>query len=265
MATNLQRKSRGVKTPRDLKTTEAKALAIGETNVRVFNCPSCARPLAEGTWRCSGCGVRLVMGVKLRRALGILTLGIVLGVPLGVVATASAVSLSLPGPPAVVVAQPSATPAPPSAAPSPSAPVTINVPQSAISALSGTAVVNGRITVDAATLSKTLANKGATPIEIARALRSLAADATLGIDLAGRLSPWWDAAVVQGRLEDFYQGIAQTAHTGLRASLADAAAYRKAGTDMVRILADLDKVDAASRALASTVDLELPPIHPGSE
>ena len=73
------------------------------------------------------------------------------------------------------------------AAPDPVAPAT------AVSALSGTAVVNGRISVDAETLSTALANPTITTIEIARALRSLAADAALGIDLAGRLGTWSDA------------------------------------------------------------------------
>ena len=195
MTTNVLRgKSRGTKPPVD------EGLAIGETDARVFNCPACARPLSNGTSRCPGCGVRLVMGVRLRRAVAILALGIALGMPIGIVATASAVTLSLPGPPAAVVAvpTPSASPAPPTAAPpSPTRCRRRRSRRSAISALSGTTVVNGRIAVDATTLSSTLGQKDATTIEIARALRSLAADAALGIDLAGRLAPWTEAATVQ--------------------------------------------------------------------
>ena len=54
-------------------------LAIGETGVRLFDCPSCTRPLAIGTARCPGCGARLVMGVTLGRVGGILAIGTVFG------------------------------------------------------------------------------------------------------------------------------------------------------------------------------------------
>lgn len=256
MATNVLRgKSRGTKPQED------KGLAIGETDARVFNCPACARPLSNGTWRCTGCGVRLVMGVTLRRALAILVLGMVLGMPVGIVATVSAVTLSLPGPPAAIAAVPSASPVPPTPSPTASQPpVVATVPASAISALSGTVVVNGRISVDAATLSATLKKKGVETIDIARALRSLAADAALGIDLTGRLSPWTDARDVQVQLDTFYRAMADTAKTGLRASLTDGAAYRKAGTAMLAVIKDLAEVDAASRELATSVDIELPPV-----
>jgi hypothetical protein len=255
MATNVLRgKSRGTKPQED------KGLAIGETDAHVFNCPACARPLRNGSWRCSGCGVRLIMGVTLRRALGILVLGMALGMPLGIVATVSAVTLSLPGPPAAIVVIPSASPVPPTAAPASQTPVVTTIPASAISALSGTTVVNGRISVDAATLSATLKKKGVETIEIARALRSLAADAALGIDLTSRLTPWADARTVQAELDTFYRGMADTAKTGLRASLADVAAYRKAGNAMLVVIADLAEVDAASRELAATIDVELPPV-----
>jgi hypothetical protein len=255
MATNVLRgKSRGTKPQPD------KGLAIGETDARVFNCPACARPLSNGTWRCTGCGVHLVMGVTLRRALAILILGMVLGMPIGVVTTVSAVTLSLPGPPAAIVpiASPSATP---SSAPTPSpTPVVVTVPSTAISALSGTTVVNGRISVDAASLAAMLKKKGVSTIEIARALRSLAADAALGTDLTSRLSPWAAANEVQVMLDTFYQSMAETAKTGLRASLTDAAAYRKAAAAMLVVVQDLGAVDAASRELAGTEGIELPPI-----
>jgi cell division GTPase FtsZ len=136
----------------------------------------------------------------------------------------------------------------------------VTVPSTAISALSGTTVVNGRISVDAATLSETLKKKDVQTIEIARALRSLAADAALGSDLSGRLSPWPEARDVQAQLDSFYQAMAETAKTGLRASLTDTAAYRKAGAAMLVVIKQLDDVDAASRALAESVGIELPPV-----
>jgi hypothetical protein len=257
MATNVLRgKSRGTKPPVD------KGLAIGEADARVFNCPACARPLSNGTWRCTGCGVRLVMGVTLRRALAILVLGMALGTPIGVVVTVSAVTLSLSGPPAAIAAVPTASPSPPppTAAPASQPPVVTTVPASATSALSGTAVVNGRISVDAATLAATLKQKGVETIDIARALRSLAADAALGIDLTSRLTPWTEARDVQVQLDGFYRAMADTAKTGLRASLTDTAAYKKAGANMLTVIEQLGGVDAASRDLAESVDIELPPV-----
>lgn len=246
-------------------TLEAKGIAIGETDAHVFSCPSCARPLTEGTSRCPGCGARLIMGVRVKRAGAILVLGVVLGVFVGGVATASAIALSLQRPVPAVAEEPSLAPALApvaaiAASAAPSAVAQMGAPAAAVSALSGTAVVNGRIAVDAATLDATLTRQGAPTIEIARALRSLAADATLGVDLTGRLGPWTDGASVMSKLDDFYRTMATTANIAFRASLTDEAAYRKAGAEMMTVLAQLGGVDAASRSLATTVDLELPPV-----
>ena len=240
---------------------EAIGLAIGEADAHVFTCPSCARPLSEGTSRCPGCGTRLIMGVQVKRAGGILALGVVLGLLIGGVTTAVAITLSLREPAPVVAAAPSVAPsvAPASATPSFLA-VDPGAPVAAVSALSGTVVVNGRITVDAETLRDTLSRSKATTIEIARALRSLAADAALGIDLAARLTPWTDAAQTQTHLNDFYRAMAEAARSGLRASLNDNGAYRKAGADMRTVLKTMGTVDAESRTLAETIGLELPPV-----
>ena len=257
MTTNAMHDSKST----DGKSREAKGLAIGETDANVFNCPSCARPLSEGTNKCPGCGVHLVMGVRLKRAGAILALGMALGILIGGVTTAAAITVSLADPATAVKPVASAAPSAAVASVAPSfAAVDPVAPATAISALSGTAVVNGRITVDAATLTATLARTDASTIEIARALRSLAADAALGIDLAGRLGTWTDAKLVQAGLNDFYQAMADAAHGGLRASLADAAAYRKAGADMIVVLATLSDIDSRSRALAGANGLELPPV-----
>ena len=260
MTTNLLRGK-----ARDAADRASRALAIGEVDARVFTCPACSRPLPNGTLRCVGCGVRLIMGVTLRRAGAVLALGIAIGVLCGGAAMAAAVALSLTeaaAPPAAVV-QPSAAPAVPTAAPviaAPAAPVPAGVPPTAISALSGTAVVNGRIAVDAGTLATTLTRNGATTIEIARALRSLAADAALGVDLTGRFRPWIAAAPTMTALDDFYQAMARTARLALRAPLSDDRSYRRAAAEMMTVLGSLGAVDAASRALAATVGLELPPV-----
>jgi hypothetical protein len=248
---------------------DAMSGAIGETDAHVFDCPACARPLSHGTSKCPGCGTRLIMGVRLRRAGTILALGTVIGVLFGGATTAAAITLSQRDSKAGAIVTPSTAPASPTPQPTPpkpTAPTVVTEPQAAVSALSGTAVVNGRISVDAATLSSTLASKGATAIEIARALRSLDADAALGIDLSARLAPWRDAAPVMADLDRFYGAMADSARNAFRASLVDTAGYRKAGAEMLTVLAGLGDVDAASRALALTVDLELPPVAlPGAK
>lgn len=254
MTTNLLRGKSG-----KAMAPEATGPAIGETDAHVFDCPECARPLAHGTSRCPACGVRMVMGVALKRAGAIMAFGIVVGVLAGGAATTTAITLSFAQPAAVVI-EPSAAPLLPSGAPAVLVPGTVLAPPAAISALSGTAVVNGRIAVDATTLASALADRNTPTIEIARAIRSLAADAALGVDLVGRLHTWAEATPVTRRLEDFYRAMAQTAHTALRASIRDAAAYRGSGAEMMTVLAALGDVDAASRTLATTVDLELPPV-----
>jgi hypothetical protein len=54
--------------------------------------------------------------------------------------------------------------------------------------------------------------------------------------------------------------MAQAARAGLRSSLNDNAAYRKAGANMITVLSAMGTVDAQSRTLAGTVSLELPPV-----
>ena len=136
-------------------------------------------------------------------------------------------------------------------------PVVVGAPQAAVSALSGTAVVNGRISVDAVTLSKTLADRNATSIDIARALRSLSADAALGTDLVARLAPWREAGSAGGQLGDFYRTMSKTATVALRGSLNDVSGYRHSAAQMQAVLVGLGDVDSASRTLAATVGLEL--------
>ncbi|HEY2887993.1 MAG TPA: hypothetical protein VGJ17_05225, partial [Candidatus Limnocylindrales bacterium] len=154
------------------------------------------------------------------------------------------------------------TPAPVTTAVPTAAAAAIAAPQAAVTALSGTALVNGRIAAESAALTATLADSKATTIDIARALRSLSADATQGIDLAARLAPWREADSARGQLDDFYRGLSSRATLALRGSLNDASGYRRSASDMLDILRGLSGVDAASRTLAATVDLTLPPVLP---
>ncbi len=237
------------------------SLAIGETDANVFECPGCSRPLEHGTRRCPDCRTRFMLGIPARRATSFLAIGTLFGVLVGGSVTGAILTISAASARSAAIVTPSAAPvASPAAVPTQVVPVEVGVPHAAISALSGTAVVNGRITVDAETLTAALARPGASAIEIARALRSLAADAALGIDLAGRLGPWTEASDVQAELDTFYRSMADTARSALRASFTDPAAYRSSGAKMVTALEMLGEVDAASRGLASTVGLELPPV-----
>lgn len=238
--------------------------AIGEPDAQVFTCPACSRPLPNGTWRCPGCGVVLVLGVMLRRAVGILGIGVVVGAVVtatlmlaltGWLQASSGIAV-LPGASGTTGAQPSAT-----ATASSGAPVLgPNVPQTAVGALSGTAVVNGRLVADAATLTKILARKGDTTAQIERQLRTLGADAAQGIDMTGRMAGWTEAAAVRKHLNDFYTLMADTARDGLRASLTDRTGYRSAAGKMVGVVRTLAPVDAESRLLAGTVNVILPSI-----
>jgi hypothetical protein len=134
-------------------------------------------------------------------------------------------------------------------------------PAGASTALSGTAVVNGRIASDTETLAATLARPEVTSIEMARALRSLAADAALGRDLTARMMGWIAARGAVSQLDGFYLAIADTARTGLRFSLADKESYRATGETMLAVLADLASVDAGARDFAATVHLEMAPVE----
>src|SRR4029078_6606135 len=77
----------------DSATKEGMGLAIGDTDASVFACPACSRPLSEGTCRCPGCGTRLPLGVRLKRAGAILALGVAIGILIGGASTAAAITL----------------------------------------------------------------------------------------------------------------------------------------------------------------------------
>ena len=61
-------------------------------------------------------------------------------------------------------------------------------------------------------------------------------------------------------LDQFYVEMADNARAALRLSLTDTTGYRNAAAKMATVLLSLGKVDAGSRTLASTVDLELSPV-----
>ena len=257
MTVNLLRGKKGDATAPDPKPA-ALPIAIGEMDAHVFNCTTCGRPLSDGTWSCPGCGTKYVLGVTAKRASVLLAVGLAVGVVVGGVVTASAIVVSAPAKP--VEAAVVATPAPIATAIPSVVAVPVGPPQAAVSALSGTAVVNGRISADAASLAATLTDRTASTSDIARGLRLLSADARQGTDLVARLAPWREADAARGHLDDFYRRMSDTATLALRGSLNDASGYRSSATDMLGVLSRLSAVDAESRTLAATIDLELPPV-----
>jgi hypothetical protein len=245
----------------------ADATAIG-TETALFDCPTCSRPLPVGTSRCPQCGTRLI-GRRTARRVGTLAaaaLVAVVAVAVGITAV-----LAMSGGPGIATA-PSSAPsasggtgtATPSIALTP-APATPGIPAGAAVALSGTTLVNTRITQDGRALAAVLADKNARTIDVARAIRVIAADAQQGLDMSGRLAPWTEAATVAAQLDAFYRSLADTARDALRASLTDDGTYRRAAARIVTEIRKVDEVDAASRTLATSVGLQLPALgDPGS-
>ena len=93
-------------------------------------------------------------------------------------------------------------------------------------------------------------------------LRSLASTATFGGDLAPTVGEWDKAAGLSSELDAFYAAIAGTANEALAGSLANHRSYQAAAERMLEIVAGLDAIDADARALAASIDVELPPLEP---
>jgi hypothetical protein len=240
--------------------------AIGAPNVELFDCPACGRPLARGTSTCTTCGTRLIGGRPMRRVATFAGIGVVAVLVLGAVGmTAFAMSSTPPRTGGVPTSSASASrPGATAAAPSEGPTNPTGVPAAAAAALSGTGVINARITTDAGKLAVTLSDAKAPTVDVARAMRALAADAQQGLDMSARLAPWTDAAPVVAKLDAFYRGLTETAREALRVSLNDATAYRRAGVDLIAKVRGLADVDAASRQLAAGAGISLPPlVDPG--
>lgn len=243
------------------------ALAIGEADANIFDCPSCARPLAVGSHRCPGCGTRILAGVRATTASGFLAAGLIVGLLVGAGATAAALLVTRPADGAATdpITAPSIAPAV-SAAPNATAPVASApapvvdpaIPASAVSALRQSVLVDQRLLDDGARLSASLAVRNPVAVDIARALRAIGASAAFGDRIAPDVADWSAASAVSSSLTEFYAAVGATAREGLTASLTNTRAYVAAGTSMLEVLAALPGIDAAKRDLAASVDLELP-------
>lgn len=249
---------RGAKRP-------ATALAIGEIDANIFACPACNRPLGAGTSRCPACNTRLIVGVKASRVaifvgIGVFSGMIVSGALMGIVSLAGA----RPADVAIVEAPPIVTP---TQAPVPSVaapPVDTGIPSGAISALRQSTRLNQRVAADAERLATALAASKPSSNVIAPILRSMATNASFGARLAPTVGDWSRASAVSEDLAEFYAAISATAQQGLSASLSSSRAYEAAAENMLKVVAGLDDIDAASRTLAASGDFELPPLVPSS-
>jgi hypothetical protein len=253
--------------PEVVAPTPTESLAIGEINQTVFECPKCARPLAIGVRRCPRCGTHLVLGVPLAKVSAFISLGLILGIAVGVtisfglnIARAATVAPAVGAMPSL-----STTPggggtvptASPTTAPSPSP--TSDIPPMSRSALTQAIGVNGRLGAGADALRAALAAHDFDASSVAETLRSLAADSVFGQQLVPRLADWPGSAALSGSLGGLYDSVHQTATDWLVASVRDETAYREAAAAMLKVLKGLTAVDAEANALAGRIGLPVAP------
>lgn len=239
----------------------ATSLPIGEVDANIFSCPACSRPLGVGTSLCPNCGTHLIAGVRASRAVVFVGIGLFSGMILSA-GLMAALSVAAPHPAdlAVADAPPIVTPSQVAVASAAAPPVDPAVPSGAVSALRQSTLLNQRVLADAERLTAALAASSPSSAAIGPILRTLAATASFGTDLAPTVGTWDRADVVSRDLAGFYASIAETAEEGLSASFANNGAYVAAAERMLEIVSGLEALDTASRTLAASADLELPPL-----
>ena len=245
-------------------TRMAPSMAIGEIDANIVACPACSRPLDSGARRCPGCATRLIAGVKATKAMGFVLVGGLAGIMLGGGLVAAIAFLNTRPVDVVVAPAPavvSPSQAPIASAPAPAPVADPGIPSSALSALRQSSLLNRRVLDDAARLTAALATKPSGS-EIAPILRSMASTAMFGQRLAPTVGGWTEAEQVSADLVAFYAAIIETADQGLSSSLSSDRTYVAAGERILKTVAGLDALDAASRTLAAAADLELPPLTP---
>jgi hypothetical protein len=156
----------------------------------------------------------------------------------------------------------------PSGAPGASAPVVVvptpvpTIGAVSRSALGQAAALNARLTAASSTLRLALRDKDLDSASVADQLRSLAADAAFGDDLASRLGAWDQAYALSLDLSNLYGSIRSTAREGLAASITNDPAYRASAQKMLAVLAGIAPLDKRLRDLALSVDIRLPGSSP---
>jgi hypothetical protein len=244
----------------------SESISIGEINQTVFDCPSCARPLAIGVKRCPGCGTRLLFGVPLAKATLLASTGIAIGIAIGGV-FGFGVGLIRPLAAAAISDAPVASQAPLASL----APVDggtgsggtgtvpdLQIPPLSRSALAQTLDVDARLVANADLLRAALTARVFDAPTVAQTLRSMAADSVIGRQLADHVRAWTGSAAVGRDLDDLYVAIHGTASDALISSVRDQAAYRTAATRMLVVLEGLSAVDGAARTLASQSGVNVP-------
>jgi hypothetical protein len=250
------RKSRRSRPPR-----ESAPLAIGVADAQIFDCPACRRPLAVGVSRCPSCRTRLFGGIRATKAAGFVATGLMVGLIIGTGGTAAVLTLARPVPAPIVIPMPVMVPLPSVAPVLTAAPVVDPAPPTisggARSALHQSTLIDARLVADADRLGAALTSKASTA-DLARILRSMAADAAVGERLAAELAGWSDGAIVAAGLTEAYAAVGATAASGTHASLSNTRAYQEASRDMLAVVDGITTLDADVRALAATVGVELP-------
>ena len=280
MTVQAARRPRRRAASKDLPAAPGASMAIGEIDQTVFDCPSCARPLALGARRCPGCRTRIVGGVTFSKASRFVAVGLAVGLltgggvgfvagagrssgggaiailpanmPSGAPASGTAGTTPSQAPTAGATARPSATPAATPGGITPSA-------KAALGQVGGT---NARLAASAATLRDALSTGPFDASDVARVLRSISADSLFGEQLGARVSGWSGTAATGETLTAFYAGVHDIAVAGLVSSVRNEAAYRAAATAMVAHLEALGKIDAAVAAAARSAGIELPVASP---
>src|SRR6185369_8965020 len=109
-----------------------------------------------------------------------------------------------------------------------------------------------------AALEAALAASSFDASDVAKTLRTMSADAIFGEQVATHVRDWSATSDVGTRLVDFYGAVHETAATGLVASVRNADAYRAAAGTMLTLLDQVDSLDAAMRAAATSAGVTLP-------
>ena len=233
-------------------------LAIGEQDSEIFTCPRCRRPQAVGNSRCAGCGLRMLAGIPLLKVTGFVIAGLIVGVLLGGGAVAAVTALSHPADRGAVVTPGDAAPPAPGATVRPT--VDPSVPSAALAALRQSALVNDRLLSDGRRLKAALNASRPAGSDLAPILRSIVATASIGQRVAPTIDQWSDAGSVSASLGSFYTSVSSAGEDGLSASIRNSSAYVSASKRVLSLLEKVVRLDAASRALASTAGVELVPL-----
>lgn len=238
---------------------------------RVFPCPGCSRPLVDNQGRCPGCGSLLVAGVLLRTAGFLVLVGCLIGMLGGAIVAGLAMAPRLAAGDAAIAAAVAASASVPSDQPSqatgagagasagtPAPPaIPAELPSGVEGGLLQIAAVNERLAASAVQLESALAVGTPKAPEVAVLVRRVAADARLGGDAARLLRAWPPAGALAVDASVLYGSLLTTATRGLAAPLSDHASHAASGRAVLDALADLPRVAAAAREMASLAGVQL--------